>query len=418
MSQTIKPETEQQLVDALNWAANEQASVNVVGTATKSALGHSVDSENTLDLSGLYGITQYEPNELVLTAQAGTPLTEIGAALTENNQFMAFEPMDFATLLGHHGADNGSPVGTIGGMVAAGFAGPRRIRQGGVRDHVLGFRAISGRGELFKSGGKVMKNVTGFDLSKLMAGSFGTLAVMSEVTIKVMPAPAKTRTVLVFGLPDDLAVKAMADALNSSNEVSSAAHLPQGIAARSAIPMVADAGKAVTAIRVEGPEPSVVARAQSLRGILGKGYATEELHTMRSRAFWRAARDAEFFKMADGDALSDAPQVWRLSVPPSHGATVVDHLTSKCGGEGFYDWGGGLVWYSMPSQPDAAHRIVRDALPECGGHATLMRADGSVRSGMPVFQPQAGAMESLLRRVKKGFDPHQILNPGRLYPKF
>ncbi len=415
MSQTIRPETEQQLVDALEWAASERAAMSVIGSGTKNALGCSVGRQNTLEISGLWGIIQYEPSELVLTARAGTPLTEIGAALEESNQFMAFEPMDFAALFGAQGTEDGTQIGTIGGMVAAGYAGPRRISQGGVRDHVLGFRAISGRGELFKSGGKVMKNVTGFDLSKLMAGSFGTLAVMSEITIKVMPAPEKTRTVLVFGLSNDLAIKTMADALNSPNEVSSAAHLPDGIAGRSAIPMVADVGKAVTAIRVEGPEPSVIARCLALRNGLGRGHKTEELHTTRSRAFWRALRDVEFFKAETDSGLDDAPQVWRLSVPPSHGATVLESLISQCGGEGLFDWGGGLVWYCMPAQPDAAHQIVRTALSDCGGHATLMRADSAVRAQVPVFQPQTDAMAALTQRIKNGFDPHRILNPGRMY---
>ena len=415
MPQTIKPETEQHLVDALNWAASERVAMDIVGSATKAALGCTAPGENILDVSGLWGITHYEPSELVLTARAGTPLTEIGAALAENNQLMAFEPMDFAALFGKQGTGDGTPVGTIGGMVAAGFAGPRRIRQGGVRDHVLGFRAISGRGELFKSGGTVVKNVTGFDLSKLMAGSFGTLAVMSEVTIKIMPAPEKTRTVLVFGLPNDLAVKAMADAVNSPYEVSAAAHLPDLIASRSAIPLIADAGKAVTAIRVEGPEPSVVARCKSLRDLLGKNFTTEELHTVRSRAFWRALRDVEFFKAGDGAALAENTQVWRLSVPPSHGAAVLDSLVNQCGGEGLFDWGGGLIWYSLPTQPDAAHQVVRGALTDCGGHATLIRADGAVRAQVPVFQPQPDAMAALAQRIKNGFDPHRILNPARMY---
>jgi glycolate oxidase FAD binding subunit len=416
MQQTIKPETEQQLVDVLEWAASERAAMSVIGSGTKKALGCYVDSQNTLELSGLWGLIQYEPRELVLTARAGTPLTEIGAALKENNQFMAFEPMDFAALFGAQGTDDGTQTGTIGGMVAAGYAGLRRISQGGVRDHVLGFRAISGRGEVFKSGGKVMKNVTGFDLSKLMAGSFGTLAVMSEITIKVKPAPEKTRTVLVLGLENAMAVKTMADALNSPNGVTSVAHLPAGVATRSAIHMIADAGEAVTAIRVEGPEPSVIARCQALRELLGMGHKTEELHTVRSRVFWCALRDVEFFKAEVGSVAPGNSQVWRLSVPPSYGAKVLETLVNQCGGEGLFDWGGGLIWYSMPVQPDAAHQIVREALSKCGGHATLMLADSAVRAGVPVFQPQTDATAALAQRIKNGFDPHQILNPGRLYP--
>lgn len=415
MVQTLKPETEQQLIDALEWAAGARARMEVVGTGTKRALGHAVEADSILDLSGLWGITQYEPSELVLTAKAGTPLTEIEAVLAENSQCMAFEPMDVAAILGLERNDDGTPAGTIGGMAGAGFAGPRRIRQGGVRDHVLGFRAVSGRGELFKSGGKVMKNVTGFDLSKLMAGSFGTLAVMSEVTVKVMPVPEKTRTVLIFGLSGDLAVEVMAGALNSPYEVSSAAHLPLSCARQSAVPLVADADKTVTAIRVEGPEPSVVARCKALRDLVGKGYATEELHTSRSRAFWRSVRDVDFFGMTPGAAASESTQLWRLSVPPSEGARVAKTLTDTLGGDAAFDWGGGLIWYAMPPQADAAHEQVRAAIGDCGGHATLMRAGADVRSHVPVFQPQPSALAALNERVKNGFDPHRILNPGRMH---
>lgn len=414
MADIIKPETEEQLADAIQWALSGKKTLSIAGQGTKQAIGRPVSADAALDLSGMWGITHYEPDELVLTARAGTPLSEITSALNENNQMLAFEPMDLAPVLGLETGEGDTPVGTLGGMVGAGFAGPRRIRQGSVRDHVLGFRAVSGRGELFKSGGKVMKNVTGFDLSKLMAGSFGTLAVMSEVSIKVMPKPEKTRTVLVYGLTSDEAMATMADALNSPFEVCSAAHLPTAIARRSAIPMVADAAKAVTAIRVEGPEPSVVARCASLRDLLGKGRASEELHSARSHAFWWAVRDLDFLKSEVGVSESERAQVWRLSVPPSHGATVLTGLIDQLGGRGFYDWGGGQLWFAMPPQPDAAHAAVRRAIAGCGGHATLIRAGEEVRSRVPVFQPQPEGLKALGRRVKEGFDPEGILNPGRM----
>ena len=253
MSETLKPETAEQVLDAVKWAAASESPLAVKGQGSKEGFGRAVEADCWLDLSGLTGIGCYEPNELFMTAGAATTLAEIEAALRQNNQQMAFEPADLGILLGGEGN-----AGTIGGAIACNLAGPRRIKVGAARDHFLGFNAVSGRGETFKSGGTVVKNVTGFDLSKLIAGSFGTLAVMTEVTFKVLPAPEKTRTVLVLGLSDQDAMKAMAKALGSSHEVSGAAHLPEAAAKGSKVSHVAGTGRSVTAFRVEGQDHEVV----------------------------------------------------------------------------------------------------------------------------------------------------------------
>ncbi len=426
MTETLRPETEEQLVEAINWSATAPvpAPLEIIGLGSKRALGRPVSPDvrpapsneplRVLDLSAMWGITHYEPSELVLSARVGTPLAEIQHAIAQNNQTLAFEPMDTAALLGQEANADGYNLGSIGGLVAAGYAGSRRIRQGSIRDHVLGFRAVSGRGELFKSGGRVMKNVTGFDLSKLMTASHGTLAVMSEVTLKVLPAAEKTRTVLVFGLSDDVAGQAMSDAMNSPYEVSSAAHLQMSVARRCAVPMVSDANAPVTAIRVEGPDPSVIARCAALREMLGKYGEIEELHTSRSNALWREARDAAFFKAPFAQADS-ADQVWRISVAPSAGASVTKQIIEACGGEAFYDLGGGLIWLALSPRNDASVDIVRGAVAAFGGHATLMRASEAVRRSVAVFQPQPASLAALSARVKDAFDPHRILNPGRMY---
>ncbi len=407
MPQTLRPENEDQLLDAVNWALSRKIPLNVFGLGSKSSLGQAVSVEQGLDMSALSGILSYEPSELVLTAKAGTPLHEIQSALSEHNQSMAFEPVDLSVILNGKEPSNEAD-GTVGGMIAAGFAGPRRIRQGGVRDHVLGFRAISGRAELFKSGGKVMKNVTGFDLSKLMAGSMGTLAVMSEVTIKVLPVPEKSRTVLVQGLDEPVAIAAMRAAVNSPHEVSAAAHLPQSVAARSGVDLVAGSGAAVTAVRVEGPGASVETRCASLRKLLAPFGELEELHSQRSARFWAEVRDASFWRTTPPDTT-----IWRLSVPPSRGAHIAAAITRECGAEALFDWGGGLIWLALP---DSRHKIVRAALDEQDGHATLIRASDSIRTTVPAFHPPSPSLAALSRRVKSAFDPHGILNPGRLYP--
>ena len=407
MTETLKPDNAEQVLDAVKWAVSEATPLEVRALGTKAGFGRPVQAGRVLDLSNLSGITEYDPGELVLAAGPATPMAEIERALAAANQELQFEPMDLGPLYG--GALDAPTTGTIGGVIAANLSGPRRVKSGAARDHFLGFHAVSGRGEVFKSGGKVMKNVTGFDLSKLMAGSFGTLAVMTQVTVKVLPRPEKTRTVLLMGADDDAAVAALCDALGSSHEVAGAAHLPAGVAARSGVGYVAGAGASVTAVRIEGPGPSVEHRCAALTEQFKALGAVEELHSHNSIAFWREVRDAIPFT---GDRAGD--QVWRISVAPTAGAEVVRRLTDGLGGEAYYDWGGGLIWFALPACEDAGATAVRAAIADCGGHATLVRAAADVRQAVEVFQPQPGPLDDLSRRVKDAFDPEGVLNPGRM----
>lgn len=396
------PETRDQVVEAVAWAAAEGEPLEVFGRGTKRTLGRPMQAAHSLDLSRLDGITLYEPEELVLSAHAGTPLAAIEAALDEHRQMLAFEPADFGPLLG-----GAAGAASIGGVLACNLSGPRRIKAGAARDHFLGFEAASGRGELFKSGGRVVKNVTGYDLCKLLCGSYGTLAVMTDVTVKVLPRPEKTYTVLLLGLNDRQALAAMTRALGSPHEVSGAAHLPAALAARSEVSYVTRAGEAVTALRLEGPGPSVEYRCAALRRELADLGATEELHSHNSLAFWRELRDIRPFV---GD---EKRAVWRVSVAPSAGPGVVAAIGE---GEAFYDWGGGLIWLSLPlNGADAGAEKVRAAVAAAGGHATLIRAPLELRAAGAVFQPQDAASALLSQRVKDGFDPNRVLNPGRMY---
>jgi glycolate oxidase FAD binding subunit len=402
MTQTLKPRSEAELRDAIAWAVAEETPLEVVAHGSKRGLGRPVQARHTLDVSALAGIRSYEPEELVLTCAAATPMAEIQAALDARKQMLAFEPADLAPLLGARPG-----AGTIGGVLSAGLAGPRRVKSGGARDHLLGFHAVSGRGEVFKAGSKVVKNVTGYDLPKIFCGAFGTLGVMTEVTVKVLPAPPKSRTVLLFALDETAAAKAMADALNSPFEVSGAALLPAVIAARSGVDFVRDAGTSVTALRIEGTPASVAARCAGLRALLAGRGRDEELHSMRSAKLWAELRDV-------ASLLPDpAAAIWKLSMPPAAMPTVAAALQ----GERFYDWGGGLIWLAVPAQgiADADAGRVRGALAACGGHATLMRAGEPLRAGVSVFQPQDAGLAALTRRVKESFDPRRILNPGRMY---
>ena len=395
---TLRPGTDADVANAVAAAVNDAAVLNVRGNGTRAALGRPVTGNATdLDLSALTGITLYEPEELVLSARAGTPLAEIEAAVRSKNQYLAFEPADLGPLLGAAPA-----AATLGGTVACNIAGPRRVRAGAVRDHILGVNAVSGRGEAFKSGGRVVKNVTGYDLSKLLTGSFGTLAVMTDITLKVLPAPSDTVTVVLTGADDRRAVAIMTAALNSAASVSAAAHVPGGVDG-----VAADA---VTALRLEGTA------LDARRALLDDDIADPELprHLLdadASGALWRAVRDV-------ASLLPDDRPVWRLAVAASAAPGVVADVRQTVSCDAYYDWGGALIWLAPdPAAPAAAAAPIRAALATsgAGGHATLIRAAADVRAAVSVFQPQEPGVAALTRRIKDGFDPRAILNSGRMY---
>ena len=401
--ETLRPADESEAIEAVGWASAGGHGLELVSGGSKRGFGRPAEAAVRLDLSGLAGIALYEPEELVLTAGPGTALSEIAARLAQHGQTLAFEPPDLGPLLGA-----GEGRATLGGCIAANLSGPRRFKAGAARDHFLGVRAVSGRGELFKSGGRVVKNVTGYDLCKLLAGSWGTLAAMTEITVKVLPAAEKLRTVLVYGLDDEAGIAAMTRALGGPYEVSGAAHLPAGIAALSGVGRVHEPGTPVTALRVEGPEPSVLARTETLRSLFAD-HAIDELHGHNSAAFWREVGGARFHAAA-GDEI-----VWRLSVPPADGAKVAGRIAAGLEVRVFYDWGGGLVWLALPhATVDAGAEAVRSAVGATGGHATLIRAPEAVRRRVPAFHPQPPGLAALSARVKQAFDPLGIFNPARV----
>ncbi len=405
MQDTISPDSAEALAAAIEAAVTDNRPLEVLGRGSKRGLGRSSNLAHALDLSKLSGITLYEPEELVLTAGAGTPLAEIEKAIAKKNQILAFEPPDLGSLLG------GPPgKGSIGGVLACNLAGPRRIKAGAARDHFLGVTAVSGRAEIFKAGGRVVKNVTGYDVMKLLAGSYGTLAAMTSVTIKVLPRPEKCYSVLVFGLDAPNAVRAMTQALGSPHEVSGAAYLPASAAAGSQVDYVAQEKSSVTALRLEGPAPSVEHRTAALRAELSEFGPTEELHSANSEVLWHEIRDVKAFQ-SDIEKL-----LWRVSVPPSKAPEILSRLASTLPNMDYLlDWGGGLIWLALPSGPDAHCAMVRGALEEESGHATLLRAPHATRASVPVFQPQPPALAALSRRLKESFDPARLLNPGRMY---
>jgi glycolate oxidase FAD binding subunit len=386
--------------------ANEQP-LEIIGHGSRRGIGQPMATNAVLDLSALNAVASYEPNELIITVQAGAPLADVMSLIDSKNQQFAFEPMDTAPLLGL------IDPGTIAGMIAAGLAGPRRIRAGGARDHLLGAHAVSGFGDSFKTGGKVVKNVTGYDLCKLLAGSWGTLAVMTEVTLKVMPRPEAERTLVLRGLDDLAANRAMTAALGSPFDVSAAAHLPGSVLRGevSGLDRLGPTREAVTLIRLEGILASASHRAASLARALEPFGKAEILDDEASAPAWRAIRDVLPF--AANGPLGAWP-VWRIVCPPASGGAIGQALARETGGDVIYDWGGGLIWAALPPKADAQAGLVRCRVNAAGGHATLLRAAEDVRREVDVFHPQAAGLAALGERVRQSFDPKGVLNRGRM----
>lgn len=378
--------------------------IEIIGGGSKAGFGGVVEADMVLSTAGLSGIISYQPDELVLTAQAGTKMAEIEAALAEAGQHLAFEPPDYRALLGNEDREP-----TLGGVIATNLSGPARVRRGAARDHLLGAEFVTGRAECIRTGGQVVKNVTGYDLCKLLAGSFGTLGVMTELSVKTLPAPEKTRTVLIAGLSRDEAIAVMTKALQSSNDVSAAGWLPEDLAMGSSVRHVSRAGTSVAALRIDGPEPSVLTRCEALREMAAMYGDVEELHFHNSRKFWEEIGNVTPFA-GGNDRL-----VWRVSAPPAAMGRLVDEIQDQLDVGYFLDWGGGLMFLSVDAEvEEGGAAAIRDPLTKCGGHATLIRGPESLRRQIAVFQPDTPALVSLKENLRAGFDPVTILNPGRM----
>ena len=389
------PTTEAEACAIVAEAAARRTPLAIQGNATKRAFGRPAQFEATLTSARLNAITLYEPAELVIAAQPGTPLGTIVQHLAAHRQELPFEPLDYRALLG----TDGEP--TIGSVAAMNLAGPRRIVAGAARDSLLGVRFVNGRGEAIKSGGRVMKNVTGLDLVKLMAGAHGTLGFLTEVTFKVIPCPQRRETLALPGLGDKAAIAALCAALGSPYEVTGAAHLPAGLD-----------GGARTLLRIEGFPESVDHRREALRTLMAPFGEAGTLADEDGTRLWARVRDATFL-VEPRDAA-----VWRISTTPTKGPDVVAEIAARLDSRWFFDWGGGLVWLACPASGDAGAATIRAAVRQACGHATLVRAPDDVRAAVDVFDPPSAAIARLQAGLKASFDPAGIFNPGRMYAGF
>ena len=397
------PDTVEELAYLVAEAADTRTPLEVMGHGTKREVGRLVQYGAVLSTESLVGVSLYEPTELVLVALAGTPVAQIEQMLAENDQELPFEPVDLGPVLGF-----GPGQATIGGVLATNISGSRRILSGSARDHLLGVQAVNGRGETIRSGGRVMKNVTGYDLSRALAGSWGTLAVLTEVAIKVLPTQRDVRTLLCFGLADPTGVEALGLALGTPFEVSGTVHVNGELAQRFSDEEISRPGQSVTAIRVENFPASARYRASRLKQMLQAYAPALELDTARSRMFWDDVKSLRMFERT-------GRPLWRISMTPTSGPKLVHSLARKIDVRALYDWSGGLIWLDTPLITDAGAVEIRRTLAEFGGHATLIRAEPQARAVIDVFQPLDAPLMALTAALKQAFDPVGILNPGRMY---
>ncbi len=391
MNEFLRPARESEAAEAVRASCLDGVRLDIVGGDTRSGLGRPRAAGRKLSSAELSGIVFYAPAEMTLCAKAGTTIEAIEAAIGEHSQILPFEPMRPRRLW-----DSGGEP-TLGGTVATNLSGPRRFSAGAVRDCVLGLRLVNGLGEAIQCGGRVMKNVTGLDLTKLNCGAHGTLGFLVEATIRLVPRPERETTLVMPGLDGAMAIEAMTRALGSPFGVSGAAWLPGGAGSQSSR----------MTLRLEGFEDSVAYRAQRLSALLAEFGQMSALGGEESSNLWRSIRDAEFIAEPRDRA------VWRISVAPSRAAPFLARLgetaLSHC-----LDWGGGLIWVATAANELAA-AAVRRALAPSGGHATLMRAPDGLRTAVEVFHPPSELELRLSRGVKSSFDPGGILNFGRMY---
>ncbi len=386
-SAAIQAKDEQEICDAIADAAADGRHLEIIGGGTKRGIGNPERETFLLSTLSLTRVIDYDPAELVLTVEPGVRLVEIETLLAEQNQMLAFDPWDLAET-------TGGEVGrsTLGGVVAAGLAGPRRLTAGSIRDHMLGFSAVNGRGEVFKAGGRVVKNVTGYDLPKLMAGSWGQLAMMTQLTLKVMPRPTVEKTIVLRGLSPATAVNAMGLVMRSQAGVAAAAWIGAG-----------GGDPSLTALRLEGFGPSVEARLRMVEQLLVDIGRADVIDAGEADTFWRRVRCGAL-------STEQALALWRIIVPPARGADVVEGV-ERFNGAAMIDWAGGLVWAQVPIEI-AATRL-RSMAEQAGGHAIMISAPRHVRATTSALHPEAAGVAALSRKVREAFDPARVLDPLR-----
>ena len=409
-SDSIKyPQNEREVSAFIKKFYKSNIPIELIGSGSKKKIGKSIQCAKTLNFSKLSGIIEYLPEELYIKVKAGTSIKHIEEELKKNNQQLAFEPIDFGILLNEK-----SDYGTAGGQVACNISGPRRFKSGSVRDHVLGFRGVNGRGEIIKSGGVVVKNVTGYDLSKLMCGSYGTLVALTEITFKVLPAPEESKTLAIHNQKIETALFYLDKSVNSSNDISGAIFLPKEPNINGCVMNIENTFKlndlkqdgSITAIRIEGSKNSIEQRMENLISELQiTNLNISILETHQSEIFWNKVKSLEFFSSSKNSII-------RVVIPPSEGANLVYQLSNKF--KYYLDWGGALMWMEALELSEEMFESIRRKVIKLGGYVTMIKNSDYLPHVEEVFTTNKDRF-NISQNIKKSFDPKRILNPGKMY---
>jgi len=403
------PQNEKEVSNLIKKFYKSNIPIELIGSGSKRKIGRLLQCSKTVSLSKLSGIIEYFPEELYIKVKACTPIKEIEEELKKNNQQLAFEPIDFGYFL-----NNKSDYGTAAGQVACNISGPRRFKVGSIRDHVLGFRGVNGRGEIIKSGGVVVKNVTGYDLSKLICGSYGTLIALSEITFKVLPAPEESKTLVIHNQKTESALYFLNTSISSSNDISGATFLPTEPKVNGCVMDIEKTFKlndlkqdgSITAIRVEGSKKSIDQRIKNLlKELKITNLNISILDVYQSEIFWNKIRCLEFFKLSKNSII-------RIVIPPSECLNLIHQFSNRY--KFFLDWGGALIWMEAFELSEQMFESIRKKVVKVGGYVTMIKNSESLPYVEDIFTINKERF-ILSQNIKKSFDPKRILNPGKMY---
>ena len=400
-SSSFRPVSEKDISEFIKLCNKKNIPIEIKGLSSKQKIGRNFQSEKELDLSQFSGIIKYEPEELYIKVKSGTSMEIITKELDKNNQQLAFEPINFGYIF-----EGKSNPGTIGGVVACNFSGSRRFKSGSVRDHVLGIRVVTGRGEIIKSGGTVVKNVTGYDLSKILTGSFGTLAVISEISVKVLPKPPSTKSLIIHNAHLKKSLEYLNISLSSTSDVSGAVFYPEYFKNQFTLNDLVNKGP-ITAIRVEGVSSSIDDRLQNL--VKELGLLSDEINFLegeQSKIFWDYTQNLRVFSKTDKNLI-------KAVVPPSETLNVINNL-KKFLSRYFIDWGGNLIWMEVNKLNFSILKEINAVVNDLSGYATVIKLEDSLKANLDIFKIDPIKLK-ISEKIKKSFDPKRILNPGKMY---
>jgi len=381
----------------------------IVGTNTKNFIGNKLQCAKVLDLSRLSGIVEYLPEELYIKVKACTPISLIEESLEKNNQQLAFEPIDFGYL-----KDSKSNKGTAAGQLSCNFSGSRRFKVGSLRDHILGFRGVNGKGDIIKSGGTVVKNVTGYDLSKLVTGSFGTLTALTEITFKVLPKKDSVSTLVIY-LEDNKIISDLFDQLlSSSNEISGAVYMSVEPNNKNYIKNIEKIFKfnnlkseePFVAVRIEGSKKSIDERIKDIsQEIQTNKMKTSKLDFYQSKLFWEKINNLELFSGTKNNLL-------RAVIPPAASLDLMKYLKNNF--KYYIDWCGSLFWIEVLEEENIQIKEMKETIINLGGYLTIVKKSESLSSDIDLFTINDTRL-LLSQKIKESFDPKKLLNPGKMY---